>query len=139
VLLSPNPYFINKQTPFRKPPSQETSYGQTTLRRPPGRQTIGKKRCFVCRNEGCWSSNHSKEEQEELKRRYRSKILQYYYRNTRQYITDYEGTEQEEGTYDNEFEEEILHDTTQTLMTDSESLPPIEEQPEQFFMSLGKV
>jgi hypothetical protein len=63
-------YSTNKQTPFRKPPSQETSYGQTTFRRPPGRQTIGKKCCFVCRNEGCWSSNHSKEEQEESKRRY---------------------------------------------------------------------
>jgi hypothetical protein len=31
------------------------------------------------------------------------------------------------------------NDTIQTLMTDSESLPPIEEQPEQFFTSLGKV
>jgi hypothetical protein len=133
------PYPISKQTPSRNPPSQETSYGQTIFRRPPGRQTISKKRCFVCRNEGCWSSNHSKEEQEESKRRYRSKILQHYDRNTRQYITGYEGTEQEEETYDNEFEEETLDDTIQTLMTDSESLPPIEEQSEQFFTSLGKV
>ena len=133
------PYPTSKQTSSRKPPSQETLYRQTTFRRPPGRQTIGKKRCFVCRNEGCWSSNHSKEEQEESKRRYRSKILQHYDRNTRQYITGYEGTEQEEETYDNEFEEETLDDTIQTLMTDSKSLPPIEEQPEQFFTSLEKV
>ena len=47
--------------------------------------------------------------------------------------------EQEEETCDSEPEEEILDDTIQTLITDSESPPPIEEQPEQFFTSLGKV
>ena len=115
-------YGSSKQTPFRRPPSQEPSHGRTTSYRPPSKQYTSKK-CFVCRNEGCWSSNHSKEEQEESKKRYRTKILQHYDRNTRQYITDYEGTGEDE-TPDPDPEENDLEETVQTLMIDSGTPPP---------------
>jgi hypothetical protein len=45
-----------KSQPFNRPPSQHT------------------KRCFVCRKEGCWSTRHTKEEQEESKQRFRASL-----------------------------------------------------------------
>ena len=71
----PPPSSPSKYTSFRRPLSQETPYRRTTFRRNPSRQTGGKKRCFVCRNEDCWSLNHTKEEQEESKKRYRTRVL----------------------------------------------------------------
>jgi hypothetical protein len=49
-----------------------------------------KKRCFVCDKEGCWSSNHSKEEREESRKKFRAKFSQRFDRYTRQYIANYE-------------------------------------------------
>jgi hypothetical protein len=58
-----------------------------------GNKDQKKKRCFVCDKEGCWSSNHSKEEREESRKKFRAKFNQRFDKYTRQYIADYEGTE----------------------------------------------
>jgi hypothetical protein len=41
------------------------NYENRTRTEPHRRQAIGKKQCFICRKEGCWSNRHSQEEQEE--------------------------------------------------------------------------
>ncbi len=45
-----------------------------------------KKRCFVCKKEGCWSNKHSKEEREESKAKFRTTFD----RRIQHYITEYE-------------------------------------------------
>ena len=56
-----------------------------------------KKRCFVCNREGCWSTKHTREEREESKRRFKERFkerfTQNFDRNAQQYITEYEGTD----------------------------------------------
>jgi hypothetical protein len=47
----------------------------------------------VCEKEGCWSSNHSKEEREESHRKFKARFTQRFDKYTRQYIADYEGTD----------------------------------------------
>jgi hypothetical protein len=62
------------------------------------------------------------DKQEESKKRYRAKVLQHFDNNIRQYIANYEGTD-EEDTYDPEPEEEFLEETIQTLMIESGTPP----------------
>lgn len=62
------------------------------------------KRCFVCKKEGCWSTRHTQEERDESKRRFQQQLDrsrpqagQRFRKHTQQYITEYEGTEEEDG------------------------------------------
>jgi hypothetical protein len=50
----------------------------------------------VCNKEGCWSSNHSKEEREESRKKFKAKFNQRFNQYARQYIADYEGTDNED-------------------------------------------
>jgi hypothetical protein len=60
-----------------------------------GDRRNGKKRCFVCQKEGCWSTKHTKEERERsvenFKQRFRKSFDQEIDRRVRQYIAGYEG------------------------------------------------
>jgi hypothetical protein len=47
------------------------------------------------RQEGCWSSNHSKEEREESRKKFRAKFNRRFDTYARQYIADYEGVDDE--------------------------------------------
>jgi hypothetical protein len=58
-----------------------------------------KKGCFVCNKEGCWSSNHTPEERERAKTRYKERIS----KRVDQYITEWN----EEPDLDLELEEDM--------------------------------
>lgn len=65
----------------------------------PANRTVGQpaKRCFVCKQEGCWSTKHTKEEQEDSKQRFRASLeprfSRTFDRNPRQYMAEFEGEE----------------------------------------------
>lgn len=62
-------------------------------------QNPRRKRCFVCDKEECWSTNHSKNEQENAKRRHRERFNRSK-NSRRQYITESE--------FDKEYEQYLL-------------------------------
>ena len=83
-----------------------SSYSSRNQSRNPSRGPMRQKRCFVCDEERCWSTNHSSKEQEDSKKRWGDRHPKYknrsgYERNLRQYIANYEG--------DDEDEDEIVH------------------------------
>ena len=105
-------------------PRQGSNQGKTVRFANRNRGASG--RCFVCKKEGCWSTNHSKLEVETSRNGFRNKHMGRY--NTKgqrfeerlnQYIAAYEGDE----TDDSEYEEldEIFGDLT--LDTGSTDLP----------------
>jgi hypothetical protein len=55
------------------------------------------KRCFVCEKEGCWSTKHTEEEPEESRKKYRAQFGRTFDEYANQYITEYEGTEEDAG------------------------------------------
>ena len=96
-----------------------------------------KKKCFVCDKEGCWSSKHTKDEQEESKQRYKERFKErsgrYFDKRATHYITDYEGVEEDS---ENDMEEEM-----EALMIDvpSPTLPSIGAESENFMTSCGSI
>ena len=89
-----------------------------------GRYNRAKKTCFVCKKEGCWSTNHSQEERDAQRDRVKNSFRKRYNdneaeRHTRTYIVGYEGTDPALGAESDEvmdIEEEI-----EALMIDFES------------------
>jgi hypothetical protein len=77
----------------------------------------------VYKKEGCWSSNHSKEEREESRKRFRAKFNRRFDTYARQYIADYEGVD-DEATDDfdsiDEAIEALIVTDTDAKQTDSE-------------------
>ncbi|RAL61889.1 hypothetical protein DID88_002952 [Monilinia fructigena] len=75
--------------------------------------------CYVCKQEGCWSTKHSKEEQEESKRRFKEKTKMEggrFERKFTQFLVEYEGdhsddTDDELEIYNNEKFQGIVIDT----------------------------
>ena len=141
----------HKQTPFSRPPPPRTppsrprtnNYGNRTHAEPHRRQATGKKQCFVCGKEGCWSNRHSQEEQEESRQRYGREIARdykYYKNNPKQYVTEYEGTEPGE-EYDPDLDEEFTIENPQALVVDTSPSPthPAQEQTELFLTSFGPI
>ena len=76
------------------------------------RDPKAKKRCFVCKKEGCWSTNHPKEERQ---------------RSIKQYITDIEGGKEENND----------DDTTDDTSDDNEA--DKREDDESFLTSMGPI
>ena len=92
----------------RRYQSNRNNYGRNNYgrgnsgqdRRP---ERFKKKRCFVCHEEDCWSTNHSESEQQAAKNRFKAKHStrfnsgknNRYEKVLRQYIAQYEGTEEE--------------------------------------------
>jgi hypothetical protein len=75
----------------------------------------------VCKKEGCWSSNHSKEEQEESRKKFKARFSQRFDKYTRQYIVDYEGTENNDDDLDS-----IDEDIEALIVTDDYSQEDLE-------------
>jgi hypothetical protein len=66
----------------------------------------------VCNKEGCWSSNHSKEEREESRKRFKAKFNQRFDKYARQYVANYEGADDDDlDSIDEAIEALIVTDT----------------------------
>src|SRR4029077_12355233 len=94
-----------------------------------GDRRNGKKRCFVCQKEGCWSTKHTKEERERsvenFKQRFRKSFDQGIDRRVRQYIAGYEGDgNQEEDEVDNDSQEDIETMIMGIEFTDDDDVEP---------------
>jgi Reverse transcriptase (RNA-dependent DNA polymerase) len=98
----------------------------------PAASQSGKKACFICKKEGCWSSNHTKEEQEESKRRFKAQLTQHsrFDKYTKQYITEFEGVAPNEE--DNDSIEEVIDTMMATGLEDVDS-----DEAEHFITSFG--
>jgi hypothetical protein len=88
---SPSTFFTDRRFHHTQPRSLPRYPSRP---RPSSKPT--KKRCFVCKKEGCWSTKHTKEEREESKKRFDQRF--------QQYITEHEGEEEKEDTSDNDLE-----------------------------------
>jgi hypothetical protein len=86
----------------------------------------------VCDKEGCWSSNHSKEEREESRRKFKARFNQRFDKYAKQYIADYEGADDEDDldSIDEAIEALIV---TDILSNDQANLEPVEH----FITSFG--
>ena len=82
-------------------------------------------RCFICKKEGCWSTNHSAKEQEDSKARFRARnqnklnaraphLARNFDNTFRQYLATYKGN--------NDSEDEALEETCQALTIDTNDL-----------------
>ena len=80
----------------RYPQNRNTRYPQDQNPRFRNPRDSRVKRCFVCKKQGCWSTKHSKEEQEDQKEKYRREYGRTFDRNAAQWITEYEGTEDDD-------------------------------------------
>jgi hypothetical protein len=104
----------------------------------------GKKRCFVCEKENCWSFNHTEAEQRQSKEifklkysdRFQNRYGKPFEKSFRQYVTEYEGTE-----------DDIINEAFQSIVIDSndnedddndETFDDIEES-ENVMTSLGQI
>lgn len=76
--------------------AQRPQYLPRTSQPRPRFSTQDKKKCFICKKEGCWSSNHTKEEQESEKRRFKAQFNQRFDKYARQYIAEFEGARETE-------------------------------------------
>jgi hypothetical protein len=92
-----------------------------------------KKACFICKKEGCWSTNHTKEEQEESKKRFKAQLTRHprFDRYTKQYIADFEGVQPSDDDDFDSLEEAI--EALVVLATDGDT----DKDAEQFITSLG--
>ena len=113
----------DKQTPFRRPPYPEIPPRVTTYRKPLG--YTSRRKYYICQKLGCWSSNHSREEQDDFRHRQRSREENRPQR-PRQYITDNDTPEE---AYEADPDEGYPKDITQTLVINMEEPPefPIPE------------
>jgi hypothetical protein len=98
------------------------------------KQVSIKKQCFVCGKEGCWSNRHSQVEQEESQWQYGKELIKYYKNNTRQYIIEYEGTEQED-EYNSESNEEFTGEIAQTFIVDTNPPPAQPKEQTELFLT----
>jgi hypothetical protein len=69
--------------------------------RSPGKRRT--QRCWICKKEGCYSTRHSKEEQQENRERYRKEFGSRGDRHIRQYIIEYEGIDPDTAGNDDDF------------------------------------
>ena len=78
----------------------------------------GKKRCFVCRKEGCWSSNHTQAERDQSRARFTKRMDQF--------IADYEGDKPEqEPTSDSDHDDsEEMEERMESLVFEAKSSSP---------------
>lgn len=81
--------------------SSSTSYRN----RPYNSRQSTRKTCHVCRKEGCWSTEHSKDEQEDAIRKYKERLNHRNDRSARAYIM---GDESEEDTPNNDSDDDDL-------------------------------
>lgn len=82
------------------------------------------KKCFVCKQPGCWSTKHTQEERDQSKKRFQDRL--------NQFITDYEGCESED----------ISDEAIETLIVDYDSEDLYGDQPdcqETFITTFGPV
>ena len=94
------------------------------------------KRCFVCKKESCWSTKHTKEEQEESKQRFRASLKprlgRTFDRNPRQYITEFEGEEEDDDS-------ELLNEVHEALIAANIDDFDCIEPTEAFLTSFGPI
>ena len=111
-----------------------------SYRGPPRRPYFQKKKCFVCKKEGCWSTNHTQQERDESKKAFDKERPQFrnrpdYEKAYQRFLTEYEGDQMDEI---DQFFEEFTIDTTgdETYLAQSDWSDHVESN-QQFFTSLG--
>ena len=81
ALLTDRRYHTNKLDNRKQQQNSET---------PGNRKRWTKKKCFVCKKEGCWSTNHSRSEQDRAKKYFEQRLQHhnktYSDKNVQQYI-----------------------------------------------------
>lgn len=106
---NPSETFFTDRRYYRHPDHKPTHPRFRPRSRTPYNPERARKKCFVCHQEGCWSTKHSKEEREDSRKRFRERLGQKMDKKVNQYIADYEGTESDmEDIDDTEEEMEAL-------------------------------
>jgi hypothetical protein len=127
-------YYSNSSHRYNRdrPPSNRPRFNRST------------KRCFICKKEGCWSTNHSESEQKQARERFKSavsnkfgdRLHKPFERTFRQYLIDTEGTA-EDTIDDAALEAFQSFDLDDADEDDSIPLDLEEEEPAQFMTSIG--
>lgn len=96
------------------------------------------KRCRICRKEGCWSTNHSKEERKNYLNQYRQKLDKKVDTHICQYAVELEAIEENNPASD-ESDTESIKGTIEALVLEVGTLPASKTSDEQYFTSVGYV
>ena len=80
----------------------------------------GRKQCFICHKEGCWSTKHPQEERSRSIESFRQRFRPGIDRHIRQYIADYEGEEADPCIEDNEGCDDGSQDDIEAMIMDIE-------------------
>lgn len=117
-ITEPSAFTTDRRYHSNRLPSTQNRY------RPQGRsnrlQNTRTKRCFICKKEDCWSTNHSESEQRQAKDRFKSthasrfsnRFGTRFEKSYRQYVMEYEG---DDDTVDEVFQTISLEDNTPLL------------------------
>ena len=95
-----------------------------------------RKKCFVCHKKGCWSSNHTDKEKDEINIKFKNDFIKRYDRKPNQYIIDFEGIP-EEKKEDDDFNNPNVEMKAFVLNAISEFSFSKIENSETFFTSFG--
>ena len=124
-------YYTNRRFYRNDRGSSRYSRFNRNLRSQPSRfrnSRLQPKRCFVYKKEGCQSTKHTEEEQEESKKRYKAQFGRKFDEHASQYITEYKGTEEDAGfddfeafiiEFDKEHAKQFMVSTINTLTNHS--------------------
>lgn len=127
-------FFTDRRYHSRNQPDrrQQHQFTPRSEAKPTASMQPKKKACFICKKEGCWSTNHTKEEQEESKKRFKAQLTRHprFDRYTRQYIAEYEGVQPSD---DDDFD---LDEAIEALVV-STTANDTDEDAEQFITSFG--
>lgn len=119
----------NDRSNFRGSSNYRHSHG-------PVKRFTRQKRCFVCRKENCWSTNHSEAEQQAAKDRFKNehgnrfnnRFGKPFEKSYRQYVMEYEGNE-----------DDALEETFKTISWEDDEDDSNTDDADTFFTTLGKI
>lgn len=77
------------------------------------------KKCFVCQKEGCWSTKHTKDEQQASIKRYKERIGQQFEKSAAHYISNFEGVESGDNDNDEDENEDDLVNQMEALIVNT--------------------
>lgn len=82
------------------------------------------KKCFVCQKKGCWSTKHTKDEQQASVKWYKERIGQQFKKGAARYISNFEGVESGDNENDENENEDDLIDQMEALIINTDSETP---------------
>ena len=134
VNMTERRYYSNRPRNTFTPNTRHPTLNRRTAG--PDYRSKPKKRCFVCRKEGCWSNNHPQAEQNASKERFRKRNFNQIYNA---YLAEYEGEEEDEEALQEEAFQAAEEAFNKAVLDEDDEEYEEEREPTTFFTSCGEL